>query len=329
MLTDLPILPFHITTAALASTLAFGPPTGDVAADDVPDEGAPDAPAETERAPNPAPTAPEGATPDAPTRDTRPQVQLGPLEAPATPTKRDIREVPPELVAPAVRLADHYGTSARRERIWRGALGGGFGLAQVSLGIYGLAEPSFSPPVHRTAVAQIVLGSIGTGFGIYRVVRRSPMERLVDEPAFRRLRAHPGDEAALEEVTAIWHDHAIAGRKVRQILGSGYLVAGLGVAGLGTAMLTPQLPTDSPAEKLWAYTTLATGVSLVLKGSTDLAVRSPIERAYAAHAAALGLDVHPSNRERRRDARQARKRRRRQSVQVSATLGGISVRGDF
>lgn len=225
------------------------------------------------------------------------------------------------------RLAGYHERAARRERLWRGSLGAGFGVAQAGLGIYGLVDDDFTPVMKRAAVAQVALGTASVGFGIYALARRSANERMLDEPAFVRWRRNPRDRDALERATEVWRGYALRNRRWRRVMGGGYAAGGLVLVGLGTAILVPRDTDFGDTETLWAYMSLATGVSVVLKGATDIAIPSPVERSYRAHAAAL--DISPDI-----DDRPGRRRRRRstepdRTPTVSVTLGGLAVSGRF
>jgi len=213
-----------------------------------------------------------------------------------------------------VRSLDHEAQSARRRRIRRASLGISMGSLQTALGIYGVASPRFDDVMRRSAIALMLLGTAELSMGIYGSARRSSLERLQRGPEYTALAADPSDADALHRLRMRWADDARQGRTWRYIMGGGYLAGGVGLAVIGTVFLFPDAGRE-PTERLWAFTTLGTGVALLLHGSVDIAIHSDIERSYEANAAVFGWPSH--------------RPRRRLRAKVMPTLGGLVVSGTF
>ena len=213
-----------------------------------------------------------------------------------------------------VRSMDHHAQSARQRRIRRASLGISFGSLQTALGIYGVASPRFDDVMRRSAIALSLLGTAEVSMGIYGLARRSSTERLRRGPEFAALAADPSDPDALRRLRMRWAHDARSGQTWRYIMGGGYIAGGVGLGVVGTVFLFPDEGRDR-TERLWAFTTLGTGVALLLHGSVDIAIHSDIERSYEANAALLGWLSH--------------RRRQGARAKVAPTVGGLVVFGAF
>ncbi len=213
----------------------------------------------------------------------------------------------------ALRMVYHFAQTSRRARLWEGALSTGFGAAQVGIGSWGLASGAFSPVMKRSAFAQLLLGTAEVSMGVYALARPSAMERLAASPEAEALRRDPADEPARRRLEARWSAARATARTWRLVVGSGYLAGGLTLSGLGSAILLSPSWERAPVQRLWAYTTLGTGIGLMASGALKLGIASSTERAHAAYAAASGP---PDARERRR-------------VTLAPTIGGAVLSGRF
>lgn len=209
-----------------------------------------------------------------------------------------------------VRLVDHYSYVGRRDRHLTSGLRMGLGAAQTGLGLYGAVSPDYTPAIRRAAYAQIGFGLSGIGLGLHGFVWRSPLERLAQSEELADLRADPGSTERLTRAEQSWEVAAKRAGRWRVLVGSGYLTAGVGVTAVGVVFVFSPLRLVSDDERFWAYSTLGTGLSLVLTGAVALAIRSPAERGLATYRAVAGV-----SRERR--------------VTVRPTLGGAVLSGRF
>ena len=207
-----------------------------------------------------------------------------------------------------VRFVDHYANAGRRDRWWAGGVRLGLGSTQIALGIYGMVTPRYTPPIRRAALAQTGFGFSSLGFSVLALARESPAERLAGSDEIAALRADPSDPVRLVQAEARWTVVAEQARRWRLLVGAGYLTAGVGLVTVGAVFVFSPVRVVSDDEKLWAYSTLATGLGVTLTGTLGLAIRSPIERGRSLYRAAT---------------------RRSPTVTVRPTLGGAVVSGRF
>lgn len=235
--------------------------------------------------------------------------------APAEPVevRPDPRDT--ELV---VRVLDLEARAARRKRMWRSSLLLAFGSMRGGLGTYGLVSPRFNPVMRRTAAALTVLGAFDISRGIYGLVRPSAIERVRGGPEYAALVADGSDTVAWHRLRQRWAEEASTRRTWRHVIGSGYIVSGLGLVVTGTLFLAPRDQERTRTETLWSLTTLGTGVSLVLTGSLRIAIPSHVERTHRTY---VGTFERPGS--------GWAQQRRRGRARVSPTVGGVVVSGTF
>lgn len=207
-----------------------------------------------------------------------------------------------------IRFVDHYADAGRHDRWWEGGLRLSVGSVQTALGLYGVVTPRYTPAIRRAAIAQAAFGLTGVGFGVLALARESPAERLAGSDEIAALRADPSDPLRLVQAEARWTDIADRARRWRLLVGGGYLTAGVGLLTVGAVFVFSPLRVVSDDEKFWAYSTLATGLSVALTGTLGLAIRTPVERGRSLYRTAT---------------------RRSPTVMVRPTLGGAVLTGRF
>ncbi|MCA9659283.1 MAG: hypothetical protein KC486_13135 [Myxococcales bacterium] len=219
----------------------------------------------------------------------------------------------------SVAILEREAIVAKRRRRARGALGLGLGAAQVSLGVYGLTSPRFDRVMRRSALAQLLLGTSTLGLGIVSLARPSPLERLCASDTFAALAADPDDPAAMLELRRLWAQYANRARKLRLMAGGGYIAGGLGLLALGTITHFHNAEERADVETLWSFTTLGTGLGLILTGAVGATIESQIERSYEAFAIVYGWPAYPT----------AKRPPRRARVRVAPLVGGLQITGSF
>ena len=209
-----------------------------------------------------------------------------------------------------IRLVDHYAAVGRQDRRVAGGLRLSLGAVQTALGTYGMVARRYTPAIRRSAIAQAGFGLSGVGFGLFALLRPSAAERLAGSDEVAALRVDPSDGGGRARAEAEWAEAAKKARRWRLLVGGGYLTAGVGLATVGAVFAFSPLRLVSDDEKFWAYSTLATGLSVTLTGTIGLAIRSPIERGFATYRAV----AHP---------------RAERGISVRPTLGGAVLSGRF
>jgi hypothetical protein len=106
---------------------------------------------------------------------------------------------------------------------------------------------------------------------------------------------------------------------MRYVMGGGYIAGGLGLTALGTISHFYAGDQRSDVESLWSYTTVGTGIGLVLTGALRTTIHSQVERTYEAFASVYGWPSYRSSHKPPRGAR----------VQVAPLVGGVQVTGSF
>ncbi|MEZ4381669.1 MAG: hypothetical protein R3A79_09985 [Nannocystaceae bacterium] len=236
-------------------------------------------------------------------------------------------DAPASAAAPAPRsqgaltvaILEREAVVAKRRRLWRGSLGLSLGALQSGLGVYGLASPRFDPVMRRSAVAQLLLGASAVGLGIYALAWPRPIEQLRRSEAFAALTADPDDAAAMHELRLLWAARARRAQTMRYVMGGGYIAGGVGLTALGAVTHFYAGSERSEVETLWSYTTLGTGIGLVLTGALWTTIHSQVERTYEAFASVYGW---PSYRTTGRAPRGAQ-------LQVAPLVGGVQILGAF
>ena len=207
-----------------------------------------------------------------------------------------------------LRLIDHHAGQARRERLVSGGIGLAVAGSQVGLGVVGyVALDDAGTGMRRSAIGQMAVGSLGIATSVMQLAVRSPLERLRGSATYNRLSANPADPVAYERLYTEWNTAAKRARKRRLALSG----IGLGVGAVLTTVATVRLAAadTTNGERVWAYTTLASGVGVVFASLTGLLLRSESERSFAAIEAAQP-PVAPR-------------------VRVAPGLGGMTVHGRF
>ncbi len=207
-----------------------------------------------------------------------------------------------------LRLIDHHAQQARRERIVAGSIGMAVAGSQLALGVVGyVALDDAGTGMQRAATSQMVVGSIGIVTSITQVAFRSPLERMRRSATYGRLSADAADVAAYQSLYSEWEAAAKRGRKRRLAFGGIGLTLGAALSATATARLVASGTTDG--ERVWAYTTLASGVGVVFASLTGLLLPGEAERSFAA----IEVAQPPAT----------------PRVRVAPSLGGMTVMGRF
>ena len=198
-----------------------------------------------------------------------------------------------------IRLVDHYANVGRRDLNRAAALRLSVGVAQTTLGTYGMVTRRYTPAIRRSAIAITGFGLSGVGFGLFALVQPSSLERLARSDELEDLRAAPEDASLRARAERQWAEAAERARRWRIIIGSGYLTAGVGLLSVGAVFAFSPVRVVSDDEKFWAFSTVATGLGATLTGALGLVIRSPAERSLSTYDAVVGakdrrLSVRPS-----------------------------------
>lgn len=182
---------------------------------------------------------------------------------------------------PALRTVDVRVDDARRQRFVSNGIEAGVGAAQLSLGIAALTTlDERGPAVRRLATKQVITGTAAVGLGVTFMVLPTALERLQRSSEYARLRRNPTDPTALVAFERRWLRQTRGARRLRLLAGSLTLAAGLGVTAWGAASLRLDDPNGLDGGTTWGVATVNAGLLLAAAGVVDLALRSPIERAW-------------------------------------------------
>ena len=206
-------------------------------------------------------------------------------------------------------LVDHYAQEARRERFVGGGLSLALASSQLGVGVYGyVGLGDEGTGMRRSAISQMAVGSIGVVTSVVQLATATPLERLIRSPHYGILLNDPGDPAAYEALREQWGAAAKRGRKRRFVLGG----IALGVGAVLTTAASVRLATSdtSNTERVWAHSTLASGLGTVFGGVAAILLPSASERSFAAVEAAQQPPTRPR-------------------VQVAPSIGGITLQGRF
>ena len=237
-------------------------------------------------------------------------VAEAPVSAPATTSEdrvlRDADSLKGEILLGAV---DFYAQGARRDRFVRSGIGLGLAGTQLGLGVYGLVGFE-GEGIRRSAGTQMIAGGVGVVVSIVDLSVRSPMERLRRSDDYAALVADPGNRLMADQVEMSWRMGAKKARKRRLVLGSISTLVGTGLTAVGAVQLG-RSNSDTPAdERLWAYTTVFTGLGVMTSGLVSIILLGEEERSFAAYEAGLTP-------------------LRRRVVRLSPGFGGLSLSGRF
>lgn len=206
-----------------------------------------------------------------------------------------------------LRSIDFYAVGARRSRLVHSSLDLGLAGTQLGLGIYGVVAID-DRGVRRSAISQIVTGSVGVTTSVFSLVARSPLERLRRSDAYRYLERDPTNPKGVGGLRSAWADAARRARKRRLVTGG----LSIAIGTLLTVTTTVQFATANTeaeaSERVWAFSTLTSSLGLVLAGTVRVALPGEEERSFAAYEARRPPKAH---------------------VRVAPSFGGLTLFGRF